>query len=235
MAGANSYSRQWFDAFLGRIDASLVAREVAFLERHLPPRGVVLDLCCGPGRHSAPLVRAGYRVVGLDRDASAVREAAVRAPRAAFVRADMRRIPLALASVDAVICMWQSFGHLDSAGNAGVLSEMARVLRPEGHLVLDVYHHDFHAGRLGERVMERDGRTILEQRTMRGKRLRAVLRYESGTRGSDEFEWELYTPSELAALGESVGLRVGLICAEFDESVAATEAYGRMQIVFRRS
>ena len=29
--------------------------------------GSVLDLCCGPGRHSVELARRGFRVTGVDR------------------------------------------------------------------------------------------------------------------------------------------------------------------------
>jgi SAM-dependent methyltransferase len=35
----------------------------------LEPRARILDLCCGPGRHSIELARRGYRVVGVDRTA----------------------------------------------------------------------------------------------------------------------------------------------------------------------
>jgi SAM-dependent methyltransferase len=231
MSASNRYSRQWFETFLGRIDASLVEREIAFLTRQLTPGSRVLDLCCGPGRHSGPLSEAGYRIVGLDRDAAALCDAVARAPRAAFVRGDMLRIPLPDASIDAVICMWQSFGHFDSAGNVAVLAEMARVLRPNGTLVLDVYHRGFHEARLGERVLERDGARIHERRTMAEGRLHVSLRYERDG-GSDDFEWQLYTPAELAALGEQVGLTARLVCSGFDERIGASDEYSLMQAVF---
>jgi SAM-dependent methyltransferase len=230
VSSSNRYSRRWFETFLGRIDASLVEREIAFLMRQLTPGSRVLDLCCGPGRHSGPLVEAGYRIVGLDRDAAALRDAMARAPHAVFVRGDMFSIPCPDASFDAVICMWQSFGHFDSAGNTAVLAEMARVLRPNGTLVLDVYHRGFHEARLGERVLERDGARVHERRTMSAGRLHVSLRYERDGSG-DEFEWQLYTPAELAALGEQVGLEVRLICSGFDEQSAASEEYSLMQVV----
>ena len=35
-----------------------------------PPQGAaVLDLCCGPGRHSLEFARRGFRVTGVDRTA----------------------------------------------------------------------------------------------------------------------------------------------------------------------
>ena len=228
--GAHTYSRQWFTTFLGRIDESVVAREVAFIARQIAPACGVLDLCCGPGRHAAPLVVRGYDVVGLDLDDAALRDARDRAPRASFIRGDMRRLPLAAASMDAVLCMWQSFGHFDADSNAATLGEMARVLRPGGRLLLDVYHRDFHASRLGERTIERDSVQVREHRSMSDGRLRVVLTYEDESH--DVFVWQLYVPGELAELGARAGLTLVRACAEFDEATPASPAHARMQLVF---
>jgi SAM-dependent methyltransferase len=235
MATPNVYTRRWFSTFLGRIDPAIVEREVAFLRRVIPvATSRILDLCCGPGRHAVPLAQYAYRVVGLDRDSAALRDAGAHAPTAAFVRADMLRIPLATASVDAVICMWQSFGHFDAAGNEASLAEMARVLRPGGCVILDLYHREYHSAHEGERLIERDGSRIHEQRSMRGDRLSVRLRYESGGL-TEEFDWLLYTPTDLSTLAASLGLSVRLACADFDEHLPASEEKPRMQLVFRRS
>jgi SAM-dependent methyltransferase len=231
----NVYTRRWFSTFLGHIDAGVVEREVAFLRRQIPDRGArVLDVCCGPGRHTAPLSEGGFEIIGLDRDAAALRDASAGAPRAAFVRADMRRVPLASASVDAVICMWQSFGHFDATGNQAVLAELARVLRPNGCLVLDLYHRDFHAGHLGERTIDRDGERVHETRSMQGDRLSVRLRYESSGM-TESFDWLLYTPASLAAAASPTGLQARMACSEFDERVEASAKRARMLIVFDRS
>jgi len=229
----NVYTRRWFSTFLGRIDADVVAREVEFLCRQIPPHARVLDLCCGPGRHTGPMTDAGYHVIGLDRDGTALRDAARHAPRAAFIRADMRRVPVGSRTVQAVICMWQSFGHFDREGNRAILDELARLLTPNGCLILDLYHHDFHAARVGERAIERDGERVHESRTMAGDRLLVRLRYESS--GMEEaFEWELYTPDSLASIAASAGFRVRLACSDFDERVQASREKARMQIVLTK-
>lgn len=230
---SHTYSRQWFTTFLGSIDESVVARETAFIVRQIGNAHSVLDVCCGPGRHSAPLAEGRYDVVGLDLDDAALRDARNRASTAAFIRGDMRQLPVAPASMDAVLCMWQSFGHFDADSNAAVLAEMARVLRPRGRLVLDVYHRDFHAARLGERTIERDGARVRERRSMSNDRLRAELTYQDGS--SDVFDWQLYVPDELAALAARSGLPLTLACAEFDEQVAASDTHARMQLVLEKT
>jgi len=226
----HTYSRQWFNAFLGTIDEAIVEREVAFIARQIGPATSVLDLCCGPGRHAAPLAERGYHMLGLDLDHAALRDARRRAPATSFVRGDMRRLPLASSSMDAVLCMWQSFGHFDAHTNAATLGEMARVLQPNGRLLLDVYHRDFHAARLGERTIERDGSRVHEHRSMSNGRLRAALTYEDAS--GDVFDWQLYVPDELAELGARSGLQLQRACAEFDEAVPASSAYSRMQLIF---
>lgn len=225
-----TYSRQWFTTFLGSIDESIVAREIAFIARQIGRTGSVLDLCCGPGRHAAPLAERGYDVVGLDLDEAALRDARRHALTASFIRGDMRRLPLESSSIDAVLCMWQSFGHFDADTNAAALAGMARVLRPGGRLLLDVYHRDFHAARLGERTIERDGARVREQRSMSNGRLRAVLTYEDGS--GDVFDWQLYVPDELAELGARCGLTPVLACTEFNEATPASASHPRMQLVF---
>lgn len=227
---AQTYSRQWFTTFLGHIDESVVRGEVAFITRQIGASKSLLDLCCGPGRHTAPLAEQGYDVMGLDLDDTALRDARRRAPASAFIRGDMRRLPLASSSLDAVLCMWQSFGHFDADTNVAALAEMARVLRPRGRLLLDVYHRDFHAARVGERTIERDGARVREQRSMSNQRLRAVLTYEDES--NDVFDWQLYVPDELAELGSRSGLKLKLACAEFDEAKPASPAHARMQLVF---
>jgi len=234
VSGSNVYSRRWFDTFLGRIDPAIVEREVAFLRRHLPPPDAhVLDLCCGPGRHATPLTGAGYRVIGIDLDASSLGTAHAATRSASFVRADMRRIPLADESIGAVICMWQSFGHFEARENTSVLAEMARVVRPDGTVILDLYQREFYARNEGERDIVRDGARIHERRVMSGDRLRVRLAYEPGG-FAEEFEWQLYTPAEIAALAAPAGLRSVGSFADFDDDVASSPERARMQIVLRK-
>ena len=191
----------------------------------------MLDLCCGPGRHARPLSEAGYRVVGLDRDALALADARTIAPAASFVRGDMQQLPFDARSVDAAICMWQSFGHFDAAGNEAVLAALARALVPNGVLVMDLYNRD--AIREGTRLIERDGARIHESRTMRGDWLSVHLRYESSG-GEDSFEWCLFTPATLASAAASVGFETMLACADFDENVPASGKHPRMQLLLRK-
>ena len=97
-----------------------------------PEGGDVLDAPCGFGRHSVPLARAGYRVVGADRSQVLLDEAAARRRRRPkLVQADYRELPFADASFDAALNLFSSIGYLGDEEDTKALAEIRRVLRPE--------------------------------------------------------------------------------------------------------
>jgi SAM-dependent methyltransferase len=232
------YSPLWFHTFLQDVDPAITDREVAFVQRRMPPASHprVLDLCCGPGRHLGPLAAAGYQVTGLDMDPVPLTDSRARAH--AVVRGDMRCFPLRDDALDGVVSFWQSFGHFDDTTNRAVLAEVARVLRPGGVAIVDVYHRLYYERGRGDRTLEHNGLRIIERRSMRGDRLHVALRYEDPASrrqvGSDDFDWRLYTPRELAAEAHRVGLLLKLICSGFDEESMASPDVPRMQLVFAR-
>jgi len=104
--------------------------------------GDVLDLACGPGRHSVPLAQRGFKVTGVDRSAFLLDHARERAAQAEvsveFLESDMRdfRRP---TSYDLALNLFTSFGFFrDHADNQHVLDNVSACLRPGGALVLDV-------------------------------------------------------------------------------------------------
>jgi SAM-dependent methyltransferase len=117
--------------------------ETETLVRSLPRgrRRLVLDLACGLGRVASVLAARGVRVVGAD-NARAMLQAARQAvrggrrrPAVGWVQAVSHEIPLAGASVDAVICLGL-LEHLPPALQRATLAEAWRVLKPGGALLL---------------------------------------------------------------------------------------------------
>src|SRR5438477_8246873 len=80
----------------------------------LPARAAVLDLGCGPGRHSLELSRRGFSVVGVDRTRAYLAQARKRAKsgklRIEFVEQDMRRFARPRA-FDGALSMYTSYGY----------------------------------------------------------------------------------------------------------------------------
>lgn len=103
----------------------------------------MLDAGCGYGRIAQPLAAAGHRVLGIDLDPGLIADARRRARGLRLpVRyrvGDIRSLPAADASHDAVLCLWSTFQHLlTRADQRRFLAEAQRVLRPGGRLILEM-------------------------------------------------------------------------------------------------
>lgn len=104
----------------------------------------ILDLCCGQGRHSLEMARKSFTgVEGLDRSRYLIRKARSQAKseglNVRFKEGDARKLPYPADSFDAVMILGNSFGYFDSIDDdAKVLSEVQRVLRPDGKILLDI-------------------------------------------------------------------------------------------------
>jgi ubiquinone/menaquinone biosynthesis C-methylase UbiE len=98
----------------------------------------VLDAACGEGYGSALLGTVASSIVGVDIDASAIAHASERygeGERVRFVTGTCSALPLPDASVDAVVS-FETIEHLDAAEQPKMLAEFARVLKPDGLLVI---------------------------------------------------------------------------------------------------
>lgn len=95
-----------------------------------------LDVACGSGYGSALLAAQAARVIGLDLSPAAIAHARSRyagTPNVEFIAGDCKRLPLAAASVDAVVS-FETLEHIH--GQEAFVDEIARVLAPDGVLVL---------------------------------------------------------------------------------------------------
>ncbi|MEU1511095.1 class I SAM-dependent methyltransferase [Streptomyces sp. NPDC005811] len=128
-------------------DAS-VRRQGRALDALLGRAGAkVLDCSCGIGTQAVGLALHGHEVTGTDLSpraaARAAREAALREVPLRTAAADMRRLPFADARFDAVVCADNSLPHLVTARDVHTaLTEMRRVLRPGGRLLLSTRPYD---------------------------------------------------------------------------------------------
>lgn len=112
--------------------------------------GRVLDLACGPGRHSVAFAQRGFRVTGVDRTPFLLERARANARNASvdveWIESDMRdfRRP---EEFDLAICLFTSFGFFqEDADNRQVLANVEASLKPGGTFVLDVLGKEVLAG-----------------------------------------------------------------------------------------
>jgi len=202
----------WFDAvaeFLGpaylrNAFTKGTEQEVDFLVEvlALEPGMRVLDVGCGPGRHSLALARRGVDVVGVDHSPEFVRlardAAAAEGLSAAFEELDVRDLHRP-GEFDAAICLCQGgFGLLGGRDEPAVFGRIAGTLRPGGRLAVSAFSSAFAVRHL-EAGEEYDPAT-------------GVLHEVATVRGPDghEAEFDLwttcFTARELELLARAAGL-----------------------------
>jgi SAM-dependent methyltransferase len=113
----------------------------------LEPGQRVLDVGCGPGRHSLALARRGLDVVGVDLSPDFValaREAAADGGLTArFEEQDVRALPYD-GEFDAAICLCQGgFGLLGGHDEVEVFGRIVRAVRVGGALAVTAFHTAF--------------------------------------------------------------------------------------------
>jgi demethylmenaquinone methyltransferase/2-methoxy-6-polyprenyl-1,4-benzoquinol methylase len=97
------------------------------------PGQLILDLAAGTGTSSEPIADAGATVVATDLSFGMLLVGKQRRPGLSFVAADALQLPYADASFDAVTI---SFGLRNVEDTAAALTEMRRVSKPGGTLVV---------------------------------------------------------------------------------------------------
>jgi len=114
--------------------ANAVAGPFARFAALLQPGSRVLDAGCGPGRDLVRLTERGHKGIGIDLNMDFARMART---HASTVRGDLRRLPFAPRTFDAI---WASASliHLPPEDAALALRELARVARPGAQLCASV-------------------------------------------------------------------------------------------------
>jgi SAM-dependent methyltransferase len=100
--------------------------------------GTLVDIGCGTGSYAAALADLGWTVTGVDVSEDMLRRAQEKGVET--VRADATALPFADDSFDAAVSV---FTHTDVDDFAGVVREVARVVRPRGTFVYVGVHPCF--------------------------------------------------------------------------------------------
>lgn len=133
---------QLYDVFYADKPYGAQAKWISSL---LPLNAAVLDVACGTGGHALALTSRGHRVTGVDFSEGMLKEARRKAHEQglsiAFSVGDMRNLPVADASFDAVVCLFDSIGYARTDEGVGAtLSGIRRALKSGGLFVMEFWH-----------------------------------------------------------------------------------------------
>jgi len=217
----NERSTEWYKVAFGALYPALYAHrddtsasaEIAGLIDYLQLAGTgatTLDLCCGNGRHACELIEAGLKVVGFDLSPELLAIAAERfQTEGRLIRGDMRALPFA-DRFDLVVNLFTSFGYFpDDEANQLALSEMVRVLRSGGRLVIDHINRALVKRTLvPESEMQGEGFHVRQRRSVAGNRVRKqiTITWADGRIDNLLEDVRLYHPDEIIALAAQAGL-----------------------------
>jgi SAM-dependent methyltransferase len=136
-----------YDLFYGAKPYAAEAGCLHGLLQRLSERPVrrVLDIACGTGSHAIELERLGYEVIGSDISEDMLAHARKKARETAsairFQQQDMRVLDIASRPFDAVVCLFDAIGHVQTT--AAIKQTFGAVhlhLREDGLFVLEFWH-----------------------------------------------------------------------------------------------
>jgi SAM-dependent methyltransferase len=113
---------------------------------------ILLDACCGYGRHAVPLASLGWQVTGVDHSLPLLELAQTTASEQPpddpagsleWVCADLRQ-PIFNTEFDAALCMFTSLGYFENdEEDRAILVSIQTALKPGGLFILDLANRDF--------------------------------------------------------------------------------------------
>lgn len=108
--------------------------------------GNILELCCGTGRLTIPLVQAGFNITGVDNSSSMLKQAKEKARKLnipiQFIESDMRTLDLPEV-YDIIFIPFNSIHHLyNNQDFFSVLTSVKKYLKNDGYFLFDCFNPD---------------------------------------------------------------------------------------------
>lgn len=163
----------------------------------LEPGMRVLDVGCGPGRHSNELARRGIRAHGVDISQRFV-DIARAGGDGTFERLDARALPFD-AEFDAAISLCQGAFGLLGDGDGPVLAGIARAVKPGGSVAITAFNAYFQVRFLEDSTFDAE-RGVNHERT--------TVKDPDGNDAEFDLWTTCFTPRELRLLVRDAGLQL---------------------------
>lgn len=156
-AQVEDYDRMWYLTLFGKIEIPFTLRRL-----NLHPDSILLEGGCGTGRMTKEFAARCGRLISIDFSWESLRSNALKLRSAGvtnvdLIQADLCNLPLKSEVFDRVVSC-QVLEHIPSMECRGsAVSELNRVMRQDGRLVISAYRHSLLTRCFGEKEGEHDG------------------------------------------------------------------------------
>ena len=180
-------------------------QEAEYLRKTVTKNSKVLEVGCGEGRSLRDLLPITKNLTGIDYDQKAVDEAkeSLKSPTIKLLKAEATKLPFKEQEFDFVICMttFANFGSLKHKA----LSEMSRVLKKEGKIIISVFNEDAWPAR--SRVYKKAG--VKVESVTNGK---AILHTGIPSEQFSKTELEVIFKKSKLKIDEIIKLKISYLC-----------------------
>jgi SAM-dependent methyltransferase len=204
--------------------------------------GVVLDLCCGPGRHSITLAKLGIKVTAVDRSEFLLNKAKAEAAKLnleiEFILEDMRRF-VRKDAFSLVLNIFTSFGYFDNKeDDLKVLLNAYDSLLPGGAILIDMLGKESLARKYQPTSSTQglDGSLLIERHEISEDWTRVQNEWilvKAEEAKTFKFKIRLYSGQELKDLLRTAGFEQVKVYGDFDGNEYGINAH-RLIAVGRR-
>ena len=146
---------------------------------------------------------------------------------------DQRELASLHETFDAAVILWQSFGYFAPPTNDQILADIARLLRPGGRLLLDLYHPGFVRANVGVQSDVRATDCCSITNVIERDRLISTINYRDGS--TDEMDFELFEPDDLTHRVGNYGFTLIEACSWWDSERPPSPTEQRYQLILERS
>lgn len=203
------------------------------------PPARVLDLPCGPGRHSVLFARQGFRVTAADLSPLMIQKAREKAEQEKveieFVQEDIRKFSSEL-KFDLTLNLFTSFGYFDDdEENFGIIRKMSQLTISGGWFVLDYVNPYYIRKNLIPETSSNAGEyTIVQKRNIEGKRIVKQIEVKRGEqRECFKESVAMYSNQEITSCLQDNEFTIVCVCGDYPGNHFDSEASPR-QIFFAK-
>jgi ubiquinone/menaquinone biosynthesis C-methylase UbiE len=126
-------------------DKGPTQQQIQFIKNSLSPDNTawILDLGCGTARHTIPLTKDKYPIVGIDSSSNLLTIAKQQHPQTHLIKADFQHLPFKEKTFTTALSIDDSFAYLPNPeANLKSLNELYQTLHHDATLILDVFNYE---------------------------------------------------------------------------------------------